>query len=147
MEEYMWIIWLAVFVLSIIIEATTAELVSIFFAAGSLVALIISFIPKVDWWIETVIFVVISGVSLLGLRPLMNKLLKREKRNTNIDEMIGKKGIMIKEYDEFNYGEIKVNGIIWNAVNVIEKETIKANEVVTIVGVQGNKLIVRKENQ
>ena len=147
MEEYMWIIWLAVFVLSIIIEATTAELVSIFFAVGSLVALIISFIPKVDWWIETVIFVVISGVSLLGLRPLMNKLLKREKRNTNIDEMIGKKGIMIKEYDEFNYGEIKVNGIIWNAVNVIEKETIKANEVVTIVGVQGNKLIVRKENQ
>lgn len=144
MFEYMWAIWLGVFVLSIVVEALTAELVSVFFACGSLIALIISFIPGVPWWVQIVVFVVISGASLLGLRPLVNKVLKKEKRMTNVDEMIGKKGVMIKGCDELNYGEIKVNGVIWTAISVDEKVAINANEVVEIVAVNGNKLVVKK---
>ena len=147
MEQYMWIIWLVVFVVSIIIEAVTAELVSIFFCAGSLVALIISFIPGVDWWVETVLFVVISGASLLGLRPLMKKFLNKEKRATNVDEMIGKRGIMLKGCDEMHPGEIKFNGVVWTAINLVDNEEIKENEKVVIVGVDGNKLIVKKEGK
>ena len=147
MEQYMWIIWLAVFVISIIAEAVTAELVSVFFCAGSLVALIVSFIPGVDWWIEVVLFVVISGATLLGLRPLMKKFLNKEKRATNVDEMIGKKGIMLKGCDETHPGEIKFNGVIWTAVNLVDVEEIKENEKVVIVGVDGNKLIVKKEGK
>ena len=147
MEQFMWIIWLAVFVIAIIIEATTAELVSIFFCAGALVSLIVSFIPGVNWWVEVILFVIISGASLLGLRPLMNKFLNKEKRDTNIDEMIGKKGLMIKGCDELNHGEIKVNGVIWTAMSEDEKVEIKANEKVVIVGVNGNKLIVKKEGK
>ena len=147
MEQYMWIVWLGVFVVSIIIEATTAELVSIFFTAGSLVALIISFIPGVSWWIEVILFVVISGASLLALRPLMNKLLRREKRSTNVDELIGKKGLLIKGCDELNHGEIKVNGVIWTAVSEDDKVNIPEGDKVTIVGVIGNKLVVKKEGK
>ena len=143
----MWIIWLALFVIAIVIEATTAELVSIFFCAGALVSLIVSFIPGVDWWVEVILFVIISGASLLGLRPLMTKFLNKEKRDTNIDEMIGKKGLMIKGCDELNHGEIKVNGVIWTAVSADEKQEIKENEKVIIVGVNGNKLIVKKEGE
>ena len=143
----MWIIWLAVFVISIIAEAVTAELVSVFFCAGSMVALIVSFIPGVSWWIEIVLFVVISGASLLGLRPLMKKFLNKEKRATNVDEMIGKKGVMLKGCDERNPGEIKINGVIWTAVNLVDVEEIKENEKVIIVGIDGNKLIVKKEGK
>lgn len=144
MEQYMWAIWLGVFVISIIVEALTAEIVSIFFAAGSVIALIISFIPGVTWWIELIVFVVISAATLLGLRPLVNKLLNKEKRLTNVDEMIGKKGVMIKGCDELNYGEIKVNGVIWTAVSEDEKIAINEKEVVEIVAVKGNKLVVKK---
>lgn len=147
MEQFMWIIWLVLFVIAIIIEATTAELVSIFFCAGALVSLIVSFIPGVDWWVEVIVFVIISGASLLGLRPLMTKFLNKEKRDTNIDEMIGKKGLMIKGCDELNHGEIKVNGVIWTAICADEKEVIKENEKVVIIGVNGNKLIVKKEGK
>ena len=147
MEQYMWIVWLVVFVLAVIIEATTAELVSIFFAVGAAITLIISFIPGVTWWIELIVFVVVSGASLLGLRPLMHRFLAKEGRRTNIDEMIGKKGLMIKGCDELNYGEIKVNGVIWTAMNENEKEPINEKEVVTIVAVKGNKLVVRKEGK
>lgn len=147
MEGYMWIIWLAIFAISIIIEASTAELVSVFFASGAVVSLIISFIPGVNWWIELIVFVVISGASLLALRPLINKILKKEKRSTNIDELIGKKGLMIKGCDELNYGEIKVNGVIWTAVSEDEKLAISENTKVVIVGVNGNKLIVKEEGK
>lgn len=147
MEQYMWIVWLVVFVASIVIEAVTAELVSIFFCAGSLVALIVSFIPGVSWWIEVVLFVVISGASLLGLRPLMKKFLNKEKRATNVDEMIGKRGVMLKGCDEFHPGEIKLNGVTWTAINLVDNEEIKENEKVVIVGIDGNKLIVKKEGK
>lgn len=145
MEQYMWIVWLVAFALAIIIEAATTELVSIFFAIGSLVSLIISFIPGVNWWIEIIVFVVVSGASLLGLRPLMTKFLNREKRSTNVDELIGKKGTMAKCYNENSFGEIKVNGVVWTAVNEDEGEEIKEGEKVTIVAINGNKLIVRKD--
>jgi len=147
MEQYMWIVWLAIFVIAIIIEATTAELVSIFFCAGSLVALIISFIPGVQWWVQIILFVVISGASLLGLRPLMKKFLNKEKRATNVDEMIGKRGVMIKGCNEFASGEIKINGIVWTAIPLVDNEEIKENEKVVIVGIDGNKLIVKKEGK
>ena len=141
----MWIIWLAVFVISIVIETATAELVSIFFCAGSLVALIVSFIPGVSWWVEVVLFVVISGASLLGLRPLMKKFLNKEKRATNVDDMIGRRGVMLKRCDEFHPGEIKINGVVWTAINLVDVEPIEADEKVVIVGIDGNKLIVKKE--
>jgi membrane protein implicated in regulation of membrane protease activity len=46
-EQYMWIIWLVLFVAMLIIEAIGPALVSIWFALGAVIALILSFIPEV----------------------------------------------------------------------------------------------------
>ena len=143
METYLWIIWLSVFVIAIIVEALTSGLASIWFAIGAIVALIISFIPGVAWWIELIVFIVVSGLMLLCLRPLANRLLKRDVINSNIDEIAGKKGIMVKAYDEFNRGEVKINDVIWTAVSADEKEAISEGTKVVVVSVDGNKLIVR----
>jgi len=143
METYLWIIWLSVFVIAIIVEALTSGLASIWFAIGAIVALIISFIPGVEWWIEIIVFVVVSGLMLLCLRPLANRLLKRDVINSNIDEIAGKKGIMVKAYDEFSRGEVKINDVIWTAVSADEKEAISEGTKVVVVAVDGNKLIVR----
>ena len=59
MEQYLWIIWLAIFVIALVIEASGPSLVSIWFALGALVTMIISFIPGVAWWIELIVFVVV----------------------------------------------------------------------------------------
>ncbi|HNX16108.1 MAG TPA: NfeD family protein [Bacilli bacterium] len=143
MEVYLWIIWLSVFVLAIIVEALTADLVSVWFAIGAIVTLIISFIPGVAWWIELIVFIVISGLMLLCLRPLTNKLLKRNIINSNIDEIAGKKGVMVKGYDELNRGEVKINDVVWTAINADESEPIPEGAKVVVVAVNGNKLIVR----
>jgi len=143
MEAYLWIIWLSIFVLAIIIEAITSDLTSIWFAGGAMIALIISFIPGVAWWIQVIVFIVISTVMILGLRPLAKKLLKTNITSSNIDEMAGKKGIMLKGYDELNHGEVKINDVVWTAIGADESKAIAQGTKVVVVAVNGNKLIVR----
>lgn len=144
MENYMWIIWLGIFVLAIVIESLTADLVTIWFAFGGMIALIISFIPGVSWWIELIIFMVISVVSLLCLRPIASRLLKRNIVSSNVDEMIHKKGKMIKTCDEINHGEVKINGVVWTAISSDEHKVIKEGSVVEVLAVDGNKLVVKE---
>ena len=146
MAEYMWIIWLSVFVIALIIEASTTELVSVFFAFGALVAMVISFIPGVEWWVQLVVFVVLSGVSLAALRPLVKKYFNKEKRSTNVDEMIGKRANVI-DVNGDGYPEVKVNGLIWRVEPVDEEEKIEVGQKVEIVAIKGNKLVVRKVEQ
>ena len=146
-EQYMWIIWLVVFVLSLIVEGLTSELVSIFFSLGSLVALIMSFFTGIPYYIELVVFVVLSILSLLALRPVMNRVLKKEKRLTNIDEFVGKEIKLTKGYEQYGFGEASIGGIIWRVLNIEEKEPINEGSIAKIVSVQGNKLIVRKKEE
>lgn len=142
--EFMWIIWLVVFVIALIVEWATDEIVSIWFGIGSLISLILSFIPGVEWWIQVIVFVVISAACFAFLRPFLKKLIKRTKVDTNIDEIIGKKGIMTDEYTDLNNGEVKINGVLWTAVNTNESETLEKGAKVKVVAIEGNKLIVMK---
>lgn len=144
MEAYMWIVWLVIFVGALIIEGMSSELVSVWFAAGSLIALIVSFIPEVAWWIQLIIFAVISVASLVCLRPIIHKALKRTVVSSNVDELIHKKGRMTKGCDEFNHGEVKIGGVLWTAYASDEKIPICAGAVVEVLAIEGNKLVVKE---
>lgn len=143
MEEYMIWIWLGIFVVALIAEAMTTDLVSIWFAAGSVIALILSAIPGVPFWVEIIVFFVISTALLLLIRPITKKYLLRNEVKSNIDEIVGKKATVIKEITELQMGEVKVNGVTWNAISSNKsKETIAVGKTVVVVAVDGNKLVV-----
>ena len=144
MEQYMWIIWLSLFVLMIIIEASGPALISIWFAFGALISLIVSVIPGAPWWSELIIFIVISISTLLALRPIFKRYLKRNTVRTNIDSFIGKKGYVIEDISFLRPGAIKIGDISWTAIPANEKETIKEDEIVEVVSLNGNKVIVKK---
>lgn len=144
MEQYLWIIWLAIFALAVIIEASGPNLVSIWFAVGSLVSLIISFIPGVAWWIQVIVFVVLSVVSFIALRPIFKRFMKHNLFNTNIDSYTGKKGIVVEEITLLNPGSVKIGDVKWSAIPLDEKEKFNVNDVVEVVAISGNKLIVKK---
>ena len=83
MEAYMWIVWLALFVIMLVVEAMGPALVSVWFSFGALIALIISFIPNIPWWIEVIVFIVISIATLFALRPVVRRYIKRNNYKTN----------------------------------------------------------------
>ena len=143
-ETYMWIIWLSLFVVTLGIEALGPNLVSVWFSFGALIALIVSFVPGVAWWIQVVIFVVISLAALLALRPLTKRYFKRNNYNTNIDSFTGKRGYVIEDITLLKPGAVKIGDVSWTAIPVDKKETILENEVIEVVAVSGNKLLVKK---
>ncbi len=142
-ENYMIWIWLGIFVMTIIIEAATQDLVSIWFSLGSLAALCVSF--GVPFWAEIIVFVVVSSITLIFTRPLVKKLMDRQIRKTNTDDFIGKRVKVVSDIDKFDGGEIKINGIIYTAILPDdENKTILKDKIVEIITLKGNKVVVRE---
>ncbi|MCR4698155.1 MAG: NfeD family protein [Bacilli bacterium] len=140
----MLIVWLSVFVLALIVEISTDMLVSVWFCIGALVALGVTYIPGTPLWVEILVFFAVTIISLIALRPLAKKLLFRNKSQTNIDEIIGKKGKVIKKITELDNGEVKINGVIWTAMKMADADEILEETVVEVVAVNGNKLVVKE---
>ncbi len=144
MEQYMWIVWLSVFVIAVITEAATAEITGIFLCLGSLVSLILSLIPGVPFWAEIIVFVGLTILSFIFLRPVFKKLFKRTgNKDTNVDGLIGTKCLVIKPYKQYDFGEVRIAGATWSIHNIANEEEIPLNAQVEIVGIDGNKLIVK----
>ena len=144
MEQYMWIIWLVIFVVMVIVESLGPTLVSIWFAVGALVSLILSFIPNVDWWVELIVFVAISATTLVALRPVFKRYFKRNTFQSNIDSYVGKRGVVVEEISELNPGAVKLGDVKWSAIPAEKDAVIAVDAVVEVVVVNGNKLIVKK---
>ena len=142
-DDYMIWVWLAVFVIAIVVEALTEELVSIWFGAGALITIPISY--AAPFWVEIVVFAVISVAALIFTRPLIKKLMDRTERKTNVDEYVGKRVKVIKSIDKFDGGEVKLNGIVYTAVLCEEDDTtIPVDTIVEIVALKGNRVVVRQ---
>ncbi|MCR5348417.1 MAG: NfeD family protein [Bacilli bacterium] len=144
MEQYMWIIWLSVFVIGLIVEAIGTDLVSVWFSGGALIALIISFIPEVAWWVEVIVFVVVSAVCLLTLRPLTRKYMRGKIVSSNADALIGKKGMLLEKVGPMHRGVCQLGDVKWTALGLEDDTKIEAGKVVEVVAISGNKLIVRE---
>lgn len=142
-EDYMIWVWLGVFVLAVVVEALTEEMVSIWFGAGALITIPISF--AAPFWVQTVVFAVISVVALLFTRPLIKRLMDRTERKTNVDEFVGKRVKVIKDIDKFDGGEIKLNGVVYTAILCEDDDkTISADTIVEVVALKGNRVVVRR---
>jgi len=143
-ESIMIWIWLGIFVLSVVIEAFEPDLVSIWFAAGALLAIILSIIPGIPFWVEIIVFLVVGFVLIFSIRPLAKKYLIKKETKSNIEEKIGEKCVVTKAISELSHGEVKLNGVIWTAIAKDKNVVIDEQSLVTIIGVDGNKLIVEK---
>ena len=66
-------VWLIIFVLLVILELSTVNLVSIWFAAGALMALVSTLFTE-DAMIQLGIFVIVSGVTLFLTKPLVKNI-------------------------------------------------------------------------
>ena len=67
------VMWLIILVVLALAEAATINLVSIWFAAGALTALLISLFCQ-NWWIQLVVFLLVSTLCLALVRPLAQTL-------------------------------------------------------------------------
>ncbi len=140
----MLIVWLSIFLMALLVEIFTEALVSVWFCIGALITFGLSFIPGLPWWAQVIIFIVLSTLAFIGLRPIAAKMLRRTKSDTNIDAIIHQKGLVTKGIAPLNPGEVKVGAIYWTAIAQEETSSIPEGETIEVVAVDGNKLVVRK---
>ena len=114
--ELVAIIWLSLVVLFVIVEAACPlHLVSIWFAVGSLVALLVWFLGG-PFWLQLTLFLMVSCVLLAALWPLTKKFLKPNLTATNIDSIIGSTGYVTAAIDNVAAtGQVKLGAMEWTA--------------------------------
>ena len=140
-------VWVALLAIFVIIEATTAQLLTIWFAVGSFAALVTSFLTD-NILVQVVVFVVVSVVVLAATRPLVKKMTATKKQATNADMYIGQEGIVTEEIDNISAkGLVKVKGAVWTARSEADNESIAEDTHVTVIRIEGVKLIVRPVSQ
>lgn len=136
------IAWLVAFVVFLIIEAASAALTSIWFAGGALAALVADMFGA-PLEIQLVVFVVVSFILFLMVRPFAYKFLYRNKIDTNVDSLTGRKAVIKTKVDnDAGTGSAILAGETWLARAAREGETFEPDTVVLITAVSGAKLLV-----
>lgn len=144
--DYMFYIWLGILVLTLILEAATAGLTTIWFSGGALVALIMSFFG-LPVWLQVTAFLVISIALLIFVRPLLSEQLALRVEKTNVDAIPGSIGVVTEDIVPIEgKGQVKVKGLDWSACSEHDDFVIPAGTPVIVVRVEGVRLIVRPRN-
>ena len=108
------IIWLILMVALLAVEASTVTLVSLWFAAGALAAMLVSFFGPI--WLQITVFLAVSVVLLLALRPLVRKYITPKVTKTNVDSVVGSVGLVTAPVDNIlSSGQVKLGGMEWTA--------------------------------
>ncbi|MCC8064607.1 MAG: NfeD family protein [Clostridiales bacterium] len=137
------VIWLVLLVAFSAAEAVTVGLVSLWFALGSLCALLLSlFIENI--WAEIGVFLLVSIATLLLLRPLVDRYFSaKDMKRTNLDLIVGSDGVVLEAIDNlFATGQVKVRGQVWSARSQSGKP-IPTGTVITVLRIEGVKVFVQ----
>ncbi len=136
----MFYLWLIVIIVLTIIECMTVNLVTIWYVASALVSLILSLFID-SFLIQFGVFAILGTIFLLTTRKALNRLIKNKNEKTNLDRVIGMKGIVTEEIKKNDNGEVKVDGKRWTAY---ADKKIKVDSIVQILEINGVKLKVKE---
>ena len=109
------LLWLGLLVLFLVAEGASVALVSVWFAAGSLVALIAALLGG-PLWLQILLFVAVSLGLLAMLRPFVRKYLRPRISRTNVDAVVGTQGFVTEAIDNVAAsGQVKLGAMPWTA--------------------------------
>jgi membrane protein implicated in regulation of membrane protease activity len=132
---------LVALVIFAVAEAATVGLVSIWFAGGALVALIIAGCGG-PIWLQVLLFLAVSGIMLAMLRPFVRRMTKSSKTETNAGRHIGREALVQEEINNLTgTGAIKLDGVTWTARSE-SGEVIPVGETIVVRRIEGVKVFV-----
>ena len=147
MNIFIWL-WLGAIVLFGVAEVLTEGMVSIWFVAGSLAALIAcmsgwslgGLTPEAT---QVLVFAVVSALALAVTRPLVRRFMSRPHIPTNSDRVLGMTAKVTEAVDNQRAsGAVYVDGKTWTARSV-DGDLIPAGTQVKVQKIEGVKLLVQ----
>ena len=92
----MFYLWLTIVIFLAVIEAMTTSLTTIWFVISGIVAILVSFITD-NFMIQFSIFCVLGIILLATTRSFLLKFVKTKDVKTNVDRIIGARGIVTED--------------------------------------------------
>lgn len=138
-------VWLALFILLLIIEIATMGLTTIWFAGGALAAFIAGLLGC-GLAVQIILFLVVSILLFVFTRPVAVKYFNKDRQKTNADRLVGQEALVTEAIDTLQaQGAVVVNGQEWSAKTNETDGKIAKGSVVVIDEIQGVKLVVREK--
>jgi len=135
------VIWALAAIVFVILEAATVGLASIWFAIGSVCALILSLL-HLPLWLQITVFIVVSLATLALTRPLARRFINSRRQPTNADRFIGVECIVDEAIDNVaGTGSVLVSGRRWTARSH-DGSQLAHGDRARVIRIEGVKLIV-----
>ena len=137
-EAIFWFIAMVGFLLA---EAATVTLVSIWFAAGALVAIAVAMLGG-SLGLQVVLFLATASLLLISLRGIVRKFIHPRLTRTNVDAVVGKTCIVTTPINNIAaLGQVKLSGMEWSARST-NGSHLNAGTLVRVDRVEGVKVFV-----
>ena len=135
------ILWFFLLILFIFLEASTLAVVSLWFGAGALTAMVAALFGA-PLWLQILLFALVSLALLLILRPITGKLLKPRVKDTNLDAVIGSEGVVTEQISNRDArGRVKLGSMEWSARSTADV-TIPVGTQIKVDRIEGVKVFV-----
>ena len=134
------IFWLIAAVGFLVLEGMTFSMVSIWFAAGSAVALL-SCLFSPSFRVQAVVFIVVSTLCLAAFKPLAQKL-RQKPTPTNGDRSLGREAKVLTPVSAETTGRVRLDGVDWNARCATPGDTLAPGQLCRVTKIHSTLLIV-----
>ncbi|MCI5605657.1 MAG: NfeD family protein [Clostridia bacterium] len=140
------VIWIIAIIVFAVLEAVTYQLISTWFAIGSVGGLV-AYLLGFDFNVQMTVFLALSIITLCCLRPLSVKKLKPKGLKTNTENIIGKEVLITETVDNTKEcGKGKIGGMEWT-VRSDDNSVIPEKQLAVIEKIEGVKLIVKPKGE
>lgn len=140
--ENMWVVWIAIGIVALVIEMSTAALVSIWFVPAAVLTCLFSLVVE-SIFAQIVVFVILSAIAMVISRKVYKKYIKKDKDEIGADSKMMGKIVKVVEDTDANSGQVLVGDIYWKARSE-NGEIILKDEQAKIVSVDGTTLVINK---
>lgn len=134
------IFWLLCAIGFVVLEAMTWNLVSIWFAVGSAAALL-SCLVTGSFRVQAVVFIAVSTLCLLALKPLCSRL-RKPPTATNGDRALGREAVALTSVSAEATGRVRLDGVDWNARCATPGDTLDPGALCRVTEIHSTLLIV-----
>ena len=142
-QMMMKLVWMGLLLVFGVGEAVTVGLTSIWFAAGSLAALICALFGG-GLWLQISLFFVVSILSIAAFRPIAKKFINGKVEPTNADRIIGREVLVTERISNLQaQGAVSIGGMTWSARSAGENDIPKGT-LVRVLRIEGVKAYVEE---
>ena len=139
------LIWIEIIVAAVVFEGLISKRVFMWFIPAAIVANLLWLFNTDTTW-QIIVFLFVSALGILWEKLFLPAIARSmPDRRTNIVALIGEKCVVTEKIDNFaGCGQAKIKGQVWSARGVNANDVFEAGETLTVVAIEGVKLICRK---